>query len=465
MGRRSKSREVSKERLGPDFSEDEANFYRKYFRKLGGKKRDFLERSQVEQFLQRSELSQEILDEILKISIEFGETVDFEAFCVACRLVAHAQELGLVQVEQVALVPSNVPWFSEPAEKEVEASFQTVQEVQVEEPEFDFEGVALGVNAEAFSGRPTEAPDTFTDQGQGIGEQLKALELKGRAAIEPPRPSGSAKLLESSLATGAGDGGQADPRPADQSRIRRVELDSLALLQTVEEPISKLRERLDSGREKHQKLRLQLADSAADARRLFANLDFARQQIEDFERLVARLREARSLYSKAELDMAKAKSRGMADAGLEVHREHDRARVSDLSEKVRRAGRRKQDLQGKQQVLLAHQRQAEQDRNYARKALDSACKRLLELQAQRLQVCQERHQAAQEALKLAKECMQKADDLKRPQRMVHVDAPSWQRSPGEAPAENGWASFGGHDPAHTLVNEHLVRAQKDLCMY
>lgn len=156
MGRRSKSREVSKERLGPDFSEDEANFYRKYFRKLGGKKRDFLERSQVEQFLQRSELSQEILDEILKISIEFGETVDFEAFCVACRLVAHAQELGLVQVEQVALVPSNVPWFSEPAEKEVEASFQTVQEVQVEEPEFDFEGVALGVNAEAFSG-----PSTF----------------------------------------------------------------------------------------------------------------------------------------------------------------------------------------------------------------------------------------------------------------------------------------------------------------
>ena len=67
--------------------------------------------------------------------------------------------------------------------------------------------------------------------------------------------------------------------------------------------------------------------------------------------------QARSLYSKAELDMAKAKSRGrewmgivqrawqsstqtcfdtgMADAGLEVHREHDRARVSDLSEKVR----------------------------------------------------------------------------------------------------------------------------------
>ncbi len=151
MGRRSKSREVSKERLGPDFSEDEANYYRKYFRKLGGKKRDFLERSQVQQFLQRSELSQEILDEILKISVEFGETMDFEAFCVACRLVAHAQEHGLVQVEQVALVPSNVPWFSEPeAEKEIEASFQT--SVQVEPEEFDFEGVALGVNAEAFSG-------------------------------------------------------------------------------------------------------------------------------------------------------------------------------------------------------------------------------------------------------------------------------------------------------------------------
>ncbi|CAL1156649.1 unnamed protein product [Cladocopium goreaui] len=215
--------------------------------------------------------------------------------------------------------------------------------------------------------------------------------------------------------------------------------------------------------------RLQLADSAADARRLFSNLDFTRQQIEDFERLVARLREARSVYSKVELEMAKASREGNAD--LETQ-ESDRVRAADLSEKVRRASRRKQDLQGKQQLLLAQHRQAEQDRNYARKALDDACKKLLDIQAHRLQVCQERHKAAQEALKLAKDCglgpsvlkelcrfsaessLRKSDrkDLKRSQSGVPLGQPSWQPSPGEGPAENGWALFGaGRDAAAEIV--------------
>ena len=152
MGRRSKSREISKARLGQGFSDDEATYYRKYFRKLGGKGSESIELSKVKKFLQRSELSEDILNEILKIATsenaENLDSLDLEAFCVACRLVAHAQEIGVVQAPQVGEVPSNAPWFSELTEPEQQPEQQ--QKVETVE-EFDFEAVALGVNA-AFSG-------------------------------------------------------------------------------------------------------------------------------------------------------------------------------------------------------------------------------------------------------------------------------------------------------------------------
>lgn len=162
MGRRSKSREISKARLGPDFSEDESTYYRKYFKQLGGKGCEFIERSQVKRFLQRSELSDEILEEILKIAtvadvadVADAESVtfDLEAFCVACRLVAHAQD-GSVQLGfLVAQVPKNAPWFSE-IEVEASPEQEKVEALEAAEAavDFDFEAVALGFNAEAFSG-------------------------------------------------------------------------------------------------------------------------------------------------------------------------------------------------------------------------------------------------------------------------------------------------------------------------
>eukprot|EP00438_Fugacium_kawagutii_P027584 Skav230748 [mRNA] locus=scaffold3436:129906:131021:+ [translate_table: standard] len=187
MGRRSKSREISKERLG-HFSDDESTFYRKYFKKLGGKGCEFIERSQVKRFLQRSELSDEIIEEILKIATaataaEFV-TLDLEAFCVACRLVAHAQDGSLRSLQLgdlVAQVPSNAPWFSEepePQTSKVEAALAPLESSEAQD--FDFEAVALGFSEE-FSGQPTAAPEVFADMGQGGGG--RDLETFGRAEL------------------------------------------------------------------------------------------------------------------------------------------------------------------------------------------------------------------------------------------------------------------------------------------
>ncbi|CAJ1439159.1 unnamed protein product [Effrenium voratum] len=161
----------------------------------------------------------------------------------------------------------------------------------------------------------------------------------------------------------------------------------------MEEQISAARERLEGSQQRHHAARLKQAAAAADGK-LFATLDFTRQQIEDFERLVARLREARGTYSKSELEAVKAQD-------CEPIGSSERSRIPELFELVRRASRRKLELQGRQQWLLANQRQAEQDRNYARKALDQARGNLLQLQAERLQVCQERYNASQEASQLA----------------------------------------------------------------
>eukprot|EP00439_Symbiodinium_sp_Y106_P066559 s3468_g10.t2 len=140
---------------------------------------------------------------------------------------------------------------------------------------------------------------------------------------------------------------------------------------------SGLQDQLRSLRLRRHTIRKQLSSVAADSSRLFASIDFTRQQIEDLERLVAYLKEARRATA----------------AGL-----HNEECLSNL----RRSGRRKLELQSKHQLVLASYRQAEHDRNDARKALEDERDRLAKLQAARLRLCEERHAAIQEALKLAK---------------------------------------------------------------
>ena len=63
--------------------------------------------------------------------------MDFESFCVACRLVSQMQELGTFA--SIADLPGKPPYFEEAVDTE-----------QTPTGEFDFEGVALGINTGTF---------------------------------------------------------------------------------------------------------------------------------------------------------------------------------------------------------------------------------------------------------------------------------------------------------------------------
>ena len=132
MGRSEKGPpEISLERLR-SLPAEEQSYYWKLFKKLGGRRRP-VPKSAVKQFLVRSQLDPEVLENILSTAVDSADDVDFEKFCVMCRLVSQAQESGFLG--SVSDIPSNPAWFAE-------------QSFEGEQPsEFDFEAVAFGVDS------------------------------------------------------------------------------------------------------------------------------------------------------------------------------------------------------------------------------------------------------------------------------------------------------------------------------
>ena len=141
MGRSDKVKgppEISLERLRSLPAEEQSGSW-KLYKKLGGRRR-CLPKSVVEEFLLRSTLGPEVVKSILDTALtgDAGDDVDFECFCVACRLVAQMQELG--HFASISDVPANPPYFAE--EHEEQAAEDKGEE---QKSEFDFEGVAFGV--------------------------------------------------------------------------------------------------------------------------------------------------------------------------------------------------------------------------------------------------------------------------------------------------------------------------------
>lgn len=311
---------------------------------------------------------------------ETGEEVDFESFCVACRLVSQMQELGTFA--SIADVPGKPPYFEEAVDTE-----------QTPTGEFDFEGVALGINTGAAE--PTSIPTGVVDVDAPIGGTEEHHESsRGTSNTFSQRFAGSSAAMEAILSRA---------QPSDPRLVRlegelvkcRKEVEAyLGEKARLEDAASGLQDQLRSLRLQRHAMRKQLSSVAADSTRLFASIDFSRQQIEDLERLVACLKEARSLSPKAEIaNVGRLQQTGASEDGL-----HNEEFLSNF----RRSGRRKLELQSKHQLVLASYRQAEHDRNDARKALEDERERLGKLQAARLRLCEERHAAMQEALKLAK---------------------------------------------------------------
>jgi len=375
--------EISLERLRSLPDEERACCW-KLYKKLGGRRRRCVAKAAVKEFLLRSKLDQEVVESILYTATgengETGEEVDFESFCVACRLVSQMQELGTFA--SIADVPGKPPYFEDAAEA-----------AETPTGEFDFEGVALGINTGAAE--PTSIPTGVLDVDVPVGgTETHHESSRGSNDSFSQRFAGSSAAMEAILS-----GVQpSDPRlvrlEGELVKCRREVEVYLGEKARLEDAASGLQDQLRSLRLRRHTIRKQLSSVAADSSRLFASIDFTRQQIEDLERLVAYLKEARSLSSKAEIaSIGHIQQTGATAAGL-----HNEECLSNL----RRSGRRKLELQSKHQLVLASYRQAEHDRNDARKALEDERDRLAKLQAARLRLCEERHAAIQEALKLAK---------------------------------------------------------------
>lgn len=181
--------------------------------------------------------------------------------------------------------------------------------------------------------------------------------------------------------------------------------------------IEKARAQLEACREDRQQVRIELLRRQADLKHLWGTLDFGRQQIEEAEREVAALREARKSFAAEEIIHVERRFGQLASArasssersfALETARTaHERSAadlqsIRELGELVKRTARRKLELQAKQQLLLAAQRQAEQDRSYARRELEMVRTTLSRLKSDRLRLGKERFAAFEDADSLAR---------------------------------------------------------------
>ncbi|CAJ1395360.1 unnamed protein product [Effrenium voratum] len=186
-----RSPEVSLARL-EHLPQEESRAYWKLFKKLTGTGAGSAEGSVVREFLQRANLSEKLLQEVWRLA-HLDESADFESFCVACRLVAHAQDARSITAAQVAEVPSKAPNFEE---------------------DFDFEAVAMGVSP--GQGQPSHepAPEVPPVRGDRITHAAA-----GDRTYVPIRPSGSASLLSKGLGS--------DWSPLERELVRaREDLDA-----------------------------------------------------------------------------------------------------------------------------------------------------------------------------------------------------------------------------------------------
>merc|ERR1719215_1229490 len=141
-------------------------------------------------------------------------------------------------------------------------------------------------------------------------------------------------------------------------------------------------------------------------------LGFARQQIEEMERDIGSMREARSSFGRDEVmrimqrfgDLSRKQSSDAREAARNVIRmaSKDAQGGPELREKVDRASRRRCDLQARQ-LLLASQQQAERERFYKRPELEVERDEYTKLRAQRMRAAEDKVNALQEALTLADE--------------------------------------------------------------
>jgi len=427
----------------------------------------------VASLLQQSGLQQETLRRIWELADRTNDgTLDFENFCVACRLTAHAQVQApstSIEESRITEVPAAPPHFAGVGGDAVPSSSSTStgrpghahgsgrHSGRLSEPsngDFDFEDMALGVDMDS-GGRPTRPPRpavgvdfgmvaspgllsasgvsgaydstvgsslSLPGSKQGLRDGLgsrRSLGERSRGSEVEEGPKSAEGLAEALL---PGPGQTEGSRVAQEMVEGRHNFDDIVLEKTrYETKIEQARSRLETLRQGRQESRTDLVQAQADLQHLWRMLEFERGLVEEVEREIAALREARESFSVEELahverhisemtdrdgGTVSSRERNLETVAAHLARERsavDARSVRDLAEQVTRKARRKLELQAKQQLLLAAQHQAEQDRNYAESELETARETLTRLRDDRRKLLEEQATACRAARAVARD--------------------------------------------------------------
>lgn len=308
--------------------------------------------------------------------------------------------------------------------------------------DFDFEASAFGVDS-AAGGQPSGPPAPLsagdmammsmwgTDCSTGVGASLSdgagRYRRPGAAAAESywsgeegeeDMALSSHKVAEALApgigAEGLGQGRTLTERLGKELLDRRRELDKrLAGKSRREAEIEEARRRLDDLQARRRSAAMELSARQSDVERLVTRLSFTRRRIEETEREVATMREARDTFGQEELAKLRHRFGDLAKASSSFEREkaRDELRLAakdseggpELKDRVERVYRRRADLQARQQLLVAGQAQSESERLYGRREVETAREELAQLQAGRLRASEEKLTALEEAARAAKD--------------------------------------------------------------
>lgn len=404
--------------------------------------------------LRRSRLPQDALRSIWQIAARDGQPgLDFEAFCVACRLCAHAQRHGVDAVlgepgsaeSAAAEAPQSPPWFEgAPGSDNSVASSSTgcrggAGSSAAAQPAagFDFEAMAFGVDG-AAAGQPSGPPAPLsagdmammsggaTGVGASLSDGVGRYGRSGAASdfplaeddVEEDTGLSSHKVAEVLAAAPGGEGSGFSHPPTErlgrELLERRRGLDQrLSGKIRREAEVEEARRRLEDLRTKRRSASVEHSARQAEVERLVTRLSFQWRRIEETEREVTTMREVRGAFGQEELARLVHKFGDLTKTGSADNREAAKKNLQlaskdtegspELRDRVQRVYRKRADLQARQQLLVAGQVQAERERIYGRKALEVARGELVQLQTGRLRAHEEKLSALEAASKLAKD--------------------------------------------------------------
>jgi len=306
---------------------------------------------------------------------------------------------------------------------------------------FDFEAAAFG-----SGGAPIDKARPGGDSGLGAALVLPVPTANGHwqkhigSSVGPVSSSANEGLSAedaqsaASLARGLGlrfpEQAHSHRRPdVKRDATKRLSEDLVEGRQKLEQSLAdkrrlqrqqeKARQKVEAIQSDRQAVVAELTTRQCDVQHAFAQLDFARQQIEVVEREISYMHAVRQASSQDDVRrMERTRSRfegERASLGEDRHNtkasvemsqdmlKQDRKHCAELSEKVKRSERRKMELQSRQNILLEEQRQAEQDRTAMLYALELERVKLHTMRSERLDLGSSSRQILEEARKLSRD--------------------------------------------------------------